>query len=82
MLNRKFLYVKLLALIPLAVIQMQGLGDGPGGDQGPALRYMGLQQAKGVERSNEAMMKITASIDSNTKSMDSLITAIGRKGLS
>ena len=35
-----------------------------------------------VERSNEAMMKITASIDSNTKSMDTLITAIGRKGLS
>lgn len=34
-----------------------------------------------VERSNEAMMKITASIDSNTKSMDTLITAIGRKGL-
>ena len=34
-----------------------------------------------VERSNEAMMKITASIDANTKSMDTLITAIGRKGL-
>ena len=33
-----------------------------------------------VERSNEAMMKITASIDANTKSMDGLITAIGRKG--
>ena len=33
-----------------------------------------------VERSNEAMMKITASIDANTKSMDTLITAIGRKG--
>ncbi len=33
------------------------------------------------ERSNEAMMKITASIDANTKSMDGLITAIGRKGL-
>jgi hypothetical protein len=35
-----------------------------------------------VERSNKAMMKITASIDANTKSMDTLITAIGRKGLS
>ena len=35
-----------------------------------------------VERSNEAMMKITASIDANTKSMDTLITAIGRKGKS
>ena len=35
-----------------------------------------------VERSNEAMMKITASIDANTKSMDTLITAIGRKGYS
>ena len=33
-----------------------------------------------VERSNEAMMKITTSIDSNTKSMDTLIAAIGRKG--
>ena len=35
-----------------------------------------------VERSNEAMMKITASIDANTKSMDNFLTAIGRKGLS
>ena len=34
-----------------------------------------------VERSNEAMMKITASIDANTKSMDTLITAIGGKRL-
>ena len=34
-----------------------------------------------VERSNEAMVKITASIDSNTKSMDTLITAIKRKKL-
>ena len=42
---------------------------------------MGLQQAKGVDPSNEAMMKITVSIDANTKSMDTLITAIGRKGL-
>ena len=33
-----------------------------------------------VERSNEAMMKITASIDATTKSMDNLITNIGRKG--
>ena len=32
-----------------------------------------------VERSNEAMMKITASIDAKNKSMDSLITAIRRK---
>ena len=34
-----------------------------------------------VESSNESMMKIIASIDANTKSMDTLITAIGRKGL-
>ena len=33
------------------------------------------------ECSNEAMMKITASIDANTKSMDSLITDIERKRL-
>ena len=66
---------------PVVVIQLQWLEEPPGGDQGPTLRYMGLRQAKGVERSNEAMMKITASIDANTKSMDNLTTAIGRKGL-
>ena len=32
------------------------------------------------ESPNEAMMKITASIDANIKSMDNLITTIGRKG--
>ena len=35
-----------------------------------------------VKRSNEEMMKITASIHANTKSIDGLIIAIGRKGLS
>ena len=39
------------ALIPLAVIQMQGLEEACT----HTVQYMGLQQAKGVERSNEAI---------------------------
>ena len=32
-----------------------------------------------AEKSNEAMMKITASLDANTKSMDLMINTIGTK---
>ena len=60
---------------------MQGLVEpAKGASKGLTLRYMGLRQADWVERSNEAMMKITVSKEANTKSMDTLITAIGRKG--
>jgi len=69
----------LLMNLHSALIQMKGLVEPL--REPPNHRYMGLRQAgKGVERSSEAMMKITDSIDANTKSMDNLITAIGRKG--
>ena len=77
MLVPKMKVVKYLSLNPLVVTQMQGLVEPL--REPPKHRYMGLRQAENrVERSNEAMMKITYSIDANTKSMENQIVGFGR----
>ena len=48
----------------------------PNGSKYFRWRYYIEGRADWVERSNETMMKITVSKEANTKSMDTLITAI------